>query len=90
MESETLRYCFSQQPPHDFRVTFDCQQQCPGRRIERASTLLPIAQRGDRQMKRVSKLHLRHAEALPQHLDARDPAHPGQFLRSERLGVGVG
>jgi hypothetical protein len=23
-ESETLRYCFRQQPSHDFRVTFDC------------------------------------------------------------------
>jgi hypothetical protein len=50
--------------------------------------LFPIAQDGDGQMKRLSELHLSHAEALPQH--ARHPAHLGELLRRERLGVGVG
>jgi hypothetical protein len=37
-------------------------------RIGRVSMLVPIAKRGDRQVKCVGELHLRHAKTLPQDL----------------------
>ena len=60
--------------PHDLGIAFDRQQQCASRRIGRASVLLPIAQSGDGQVKRFSKLRLRHSETLPEYFDARYPA----------------
>ena len=89
-EPTRLRCLIRKQSPHDLGIAFDRQQQCASRRIGRASVLLPIAQSGDGQVKRVSKLRLRHSETLPEYFDARYPAHLCQLLGGERLRIGVG
>src|SRR5207248_1944717 len=59
------------------------------RRVRRAAMLLPIAQGRDGQVERLGEFRLRHPETLPEHLDARYPAHPSQLFRSERLGIRI-
>jgi hypothetical protein len=85
-----LRRLVRKQAPHDLGIAFDGQQQRPSWRVRRASVRLPIAQSRDRQMERLGKFRLRHAETLSQHLDARNPTHLRQLLGGERLRIGIG
>lgn len=84
-----LRSSIHKQSPHDFGVAFDGQQESASRRIRGASTLLPVAQSRERQMKGFGKFHLRHVETLPQHLDARHAAHLCKLRRRERPNIGI-
>jgi hypothetical protein len=66
-----------QQPPHQYRVTLDRQQQRPPRRIGFAPVLLPITQGGYGQMERVGELRLRHAET-------KSSTHPTTLLMAQK------
>ena len=79
-----LRRAIGEQLAHDVPSAFDGGQQGASRRVRRAPALLPVAQGPDRQVEGVGELRLRHAEALPQRLDAR---HASQLFQSLLLQI---